>query len=83
MPIENAARAAYRLHRPREAIQLYDQLLRLAPGRLDLWKTAGAIYLYELDDKLEALRCFRRALRLESDPGERVKLEALVRELGG
>jgi len=83
VPLENAARAAYRLHRPREAIQLYDQLLRLAPGRLDLWKTAGAIYLYELEDKMAALRCFRRALSLESDPGERAKLEALVRELGG
>jgi arylsulfatase A-like enzyme/Flp pilus assembly protein TadD len=83
VPLENAARAAYRLHRLREAIQLYDQLLRLAPGRLDLWKTAGAIYLYELEDKAEALRCFRRALSMESDPGERARLETLVRELGG
>ncbi len=82
-PLENAARAAYRLHRPREASQLYDQLLRLAPERLDLWKTAGAIFLYELSDQGEALRCFRRALSLEHDPGERTKLEALVRNLGG
>jgi len=46
-------------------------------------RLTGAIYLYELEDKMAALRCFRRALSLESDPGERAKLEALVRELGG
>jgi choline-sulfatase len=83
LPLENGARAAYQLHRPREAVELYDQLLRLAPSRLDLWKTAGAIYLYDLDDKAAALRCFRQALAIETDAAERAKLEALVRELGG
>ncbi len=83
IPLENGARAAYQLHRPREAVELYDQLLRLAPSRLDLWKTAGAIYLYDLDDKTAALRCFRQALALETDAAERAKLEGLVRELGG
>ncbi len=83
IPLENGARAAYQLHRPREAVELYDRLLRLAPSRLDLWKTAGAIYLYDLDDKAAALRCFRHALALETDAAERAKLESLVRELGG
>ncbi|HEV7786359.1 MAG TPA: sulfatase-like hydrolase/transferase [Thermoanaerobaculia bacterium] len=83
VPIENAARTAYDLKRFKESAQLYEQLLRIAANRADLWKTTGAIYLYELDDKEAALRCFRRALNLESDPGERGRLEGLVRELGG
>ena len=83
VPLENAARTAYDLHRFRESAQLYEQLLRIAANRVDLWKTTGAIYLYELDDKEAALRCFRRALNLESDPGERGRLESLVKELDG
>jgi len=83
VPIENAARTAYDLKRFRESAQLYEQLLRIAANRADLWKTTGAIYLYELDDKEDALRCFRRALNLESDPGERGRLESLVKELDG
>ncbi|HSF39997.1 MAG TPA: sulfatase-like hydrolase/transferase [Thermoanaerobaculia bacterium] len=83
VPLEGAARAAYQLGRQREAAQLYEQLLRLQPGRLDLWKTAGAIYYYELQDHPAALRCFRRALSLEPDPAERGKLEELIRELQG
>jgi len=81
IPLENAARAAYRLGRHREAAQLYEQLLRLQPGRGDLWKTAGALYLYELDDDADALRCLRRALALESDPAERQKIEELLGEI--
>lgn len=83
VPLEGAARAAYQLGRHREAAQLYEQLLRLQPGRLDLWKTAGAIYYYELQDHPGALRCFRRALSLEPDPAERARLEELIRELQG
>jgi choline-sulfatase len=83
VPLENAARTAYDLKRFRDAALLYEQLLRLAPGRPDLWKTEGAIYLYELEDRDGALRCFRRALLLETDAGEKAKLEGLVRELGG
>ncbi|HTG33694.1 MAG TPA: sulfatase-like hydrolase/transferase [Thermoanaerobaculia bacterium] len=83
VPLENAARAAYDLKRVRDASQIYEQLLRLAPNRADLWKTEGAIYLYDLEDRPAALRCFRRALLLESDAGERAKLDALVKELGG
>jgi arylsulfatase A-like enzyme/Flp pilus assembly protein TadD len=82
VPLENAARAAYDLHRFRDSAQLYETLLRLAPNRADLWKTTGAIYLYELDDKDAALRCFRRALNLETNPAERSRLESLVKELG-
>jgi choline-sulfatase len=83
VPLENAARTAYDLKRVRDASQIYEQLLRLAPNRSDLWKTEGAIYLYDLEDRPAALRCFRRALLLESDAGERAKLDALVKELGG
>jgi arylsulfatase A-like enzyme/tetratricopeptide (TPR) repeat protein len=83
VPLENAARTAYDLKRFRDASLIYEQLLRIAPNRADLWKTEGAIYLYELEDRAAALRCFRRALLLESDAGERVKLDALVKELGG
>ncbi len=83
VPLENAARTAFDLKRFRDASLVYEQLLRLQPNRGDLWKTEGAIYLEELDDRTDALRCFRRALLLETDGGEKAKLEALVRELGG
>ena len=83
VPFENAAKATYQLGRRREAVQLYEQLLRLTPNRLDLWKTAGAIYLYDLDDSPSALRCFRYALTLEADPAERARLEDLIQDLGG
>lgn len=83
VPLEGAARAAYQLGRLQEAAELYERLLRLQPGRLDLWKTAGAIYYYELEDRPAALRCFRRALSLEPDPAERAKLAELLRELEG
>jgi len=82
-PLENAAKAAYQLGRQREAAQFYEQLLRLAPSRLDVWKTVGAIYLYDLEDRPAALRCFRQALTLEVNPAERAKLEELVQEIGG
>jgi choline-sulfatase len=81
VPLENAARAAYQLNHFRDAAQLYEQLLRLAAGRGDLWKTVGAVYLFQLNDRPNALRAFREALRLEVDGSERVKLEQVVREL--
>jgi tetratricopeptide (TPR) repeat protein len=81
--LDNAGQLAYRLGQAREAVQLYERLLQIQPNRLDIWKTSGAIYLYELEDGDNALRCFRRALTLEVDPGERGKLEAMIRELGG
>jgi arylsulfatase A-like enzyme/Tfp pilus assembly protein PilF len=83
VPLENAAKAAYETGAQREAAGYYEALLRLSPGRRDLWKTLGALYLYELDDPEQALPAFRHALTLETDPDERAKLEALVRELGG
>lgn len=83
IPLENAARSAYRLGRFRESAQLYEQLLRINSSRGDLWKTLGAIYLYDLGDEANALPAFRRALLLEGSAEERAKLEALVRELGG
>ena len=82
-PVENAARAAYQSGAKKEAASFYESLLRLAPNRLDVWKTLGALYLYELEDEPRALQAFRRALLLEQNPGEREKLESLVRELGG
>jgi arylsulfatase A-like enzyme/Flp pilus assembly protein TadD len=77
---ENGARAAYSLGRTREAAETYAQILRVAPERGDLWKTLGAIYRYELGERQEAERCFRRALALEVDPQERARLEAALRE---
>ena len=81
IPLENAARAAYRLGQHREAVQLYEQLLRIQPSRADVWKTAGALYLYELKDNADALRCFRRALTLETDPAEKQKIEQVIKEV--
>lgn len=81
--LDNAAQLAYRLGQPREAVQLYERLLQIQPNRLDVWKAAGALYLFDLDDKDNALRAFRRALTLEIDPAERGKLEAMIKELGG
>jgi choline-sulfatase len=76
--LENAARAAFHLGRPREAAQTYETALRLAPERGDLWKTLGSLYLEVLGDPAAAERCFRRALTLERDPVERAKLEAIL-----
>jgi arylsulfatase A-like enzyme/Flp pilus assembly protein TadD len=81
VPLENAARAAYRMGRLRESVQFYEQLLRIQPGRSDLWKTTGALYFYELKDKDDAERCFRRALTLETDPAERERIEQALEEI--
>ncbi|HEX4952787.1 MAG TPA: sulfatase-like hydrolase/transferase [Thermoanaerobaculia bacterium] len=81
VPLENAARAAYQLGRKRESAQLYEELLRLAEERVDLWKTLGALYLYELGEPERAASAFRRAFAKESDPAERAKLQALLAEL--
>ncbi len=81
VPLENAARAAYQLGRKRESAQLYEQLLRFAEERVDLWKTLGALYLYELDEPERAANAFRRALVKEPDPAERAKLNELLGEL--
>lgn len=81
VPLENAARAAFQLGQARAAAQLYEQLLRLTPSRGDLWKTLGAIRLETLEDKPAALAAFRQALALETEAGERTKLQALIDEL--
>ena len=83
LPLANAAHAAYELGQKQAAVQMYEQLLRLAPDRLADWKTLGAIYLYDLEDAPRATEAFRRALALEADPQERAKLTALLSELGG
>jgi len=79
--LENAARAAYQSQRYTESAQLYEQLLRLSPDKSGYWKTLGALYLFQLNDRSNSLRAFRGALRLESDPEERAKLEEIIREL--
>ena len=81
--IEDAARAAFHLGRDREAVILYETLLRLRPGDVATWKTLGAIYIQRLDDPAQASRCFREALRLSRDPAEREELARAVAELGG
>ncbi|MFH1176721.1 MAG: sulfatase-like hydrolase/transferase [Acidobacteriota bacterium] len=78
VPLENLARAVYLQARYREAAVQYEQLARLQPERPDVWKTLGAVYLYKLDSKGEALRCFRSALRVEPDAAERANLEELI-----
>jgi hypothetical protein len=45
-----------------------------------VWKTLGALRAVQLD-KPGALRAFQEALRLEKDPGERAKLEAMLGDL--
>ena len=81
--LENLARAVYHREGYRESAVLFEQLARLQPDRAEVWKTLGAIYLYKLDDRAGALRCFRNALRLEPDAGERATLAELVQSLGG
>jgi arylsulfatase A-like enzyme/Flp pilus assembly protein TadD len=79
--LEDAARAAYQLGTFRDAAALYESLARLTPARADVWKTLGAIYLYQLQARGDAERCFRRALAGESDPAEREELERLISDL--
>ncbi len=80
-PLEDAGHAAFQLGKFVEAVRLYEEALRRAPDRGDLWKTLGAVYLVQLDDGAEALRAFRAALALETDPGERTRLEEVIEEL--
>jgi arylsulfatase A-like enzyme/Flp pilus assembly protein TadD len=80
--LDNAARTAFHLDRPRDAAIHYETALRLRPDDGPMWRTLGAIYLERLDDPEQAERCFRQALRLTSDPWERAALEAVLRELG-
>lgn len=81
--LQNAAQAAYLLGRAAEASELYLELLRRLPERGDLWKALGAIYLEGGSNRQGARSAFERALALENDPGERAKLLAVLRELGG
>lgn len=77
LALENAGRAAFALGRARESALIYESLARLQPARGDVWKTLTALYL-ELDDAAAVDRTAREALRLERDPEERARLEALV-----
>ena len=60
-----------------EAALAYETLARLTPARADVWKTLVALYL-ETGAVAEVERCAREALRLESDPADRARLEELL-----
>jgi len=76
--VENAAHAAYASGDDAEAVRLYRRLAALRPRDPRPWKTAGAILLDRLEDPSAAREAFRRALEVESDPGERRELERIV-----
>ncbi len=80
LALENAARAAYRLKRYSESAQLYERLAVLTPTSA-VWRTLGAIYLSELGDRANSLRCFREALRVELDPAVREQIKKIIQEL--
>ncbi len=77
LALENAARALFALGRLQEAALAYETLARLTPDRADVWKTLVALYL-ETGAVAEVERCARQALRLESDPADRARLEELL-----
>jgi choline-sulfatase len=77
LALENAARALFALGRLQEAAVAYETLARLTPDRADVWKTLVALYL-EMGSIAEVERCARQALRLESDPADRARLEELL-----
>jgi choline-sulfatase len=79
--LEDAALAAFQLGRFRDAALHYESLLRLKPRDVGTWKTLGAIYWQKLYDGAQAKRCFREALRLSQDAGERTELGAALTEL--
>ncbi len=81
--IDNAAHAAFDLGQFHESAYLYEQLLRLAPNRIDGWKVLGTLYAERLKEPTNAVRCFRRALLLETDNAEKAKLESLIKEIDG
>ncbi len=76
--LDNAAKAALLLERPREAAARYERLAELVPGNADLWTMLGRLYLERLGDRAAAERCLRRALALEKDPAKRARLEAVL-----
>ena len=80
LALENAARAAYRLQQYADSAALYERLAVLDPTS-QTWRTLGAIYLSDLGDRANSLRCFREALRLEIDPAIREQIREIVVEL--
>ena len=77
LALENAARALFALGRLQEAALSYETLARLQPNRADVWKTLVALYL-ETGAVAEVERCARQALRVETVPEDRARLEELL-----
>jgi len=63
-PIFEQAKAAEREGRQQEALEYYDQVLRLAPGIAEVWANKGLL-LHDLNRHPEALRAFLEATRLK------------------
>jgi len=80
-PLEMAAGIRLARHDYNEAARWLERCVALQPSRLDLWKVLGQVYLDRLKQPEQALRCFRTALRLETDPRGRQELQALVARL--
>ena len=77
LALENAARALFALGRLQEAALAYETLARLQPDRADVWKTLVALHL-EAGALQDVERCARQALRVETSPADRARLEELL-----
>ena len=81
VPLGNAARAATLLGRMTEAAELYEEMLRLAPGRPEIWATLGGIYGQHLAQPERARQCFERARELAPTPEFRARVEEALSRL--
>lgn len=77
LALENTARALFALGRAQEAAHAYETLARLQPDRSDVWKTLVALHL-EAGALQDVERCARQALRVETSPADRARLEELL-----
>lgn len=63
------ALAAYKAGKYKQAILLYESLIREKPGNATLWRNAAMCYFND-GQRGEARRCFQKALRLKPDSTE-------------
>ena len=64
-----------------QALDIYQQIVRLAPNEIDAWQWIGQIYRSFLDDPQAALVAYQKAYELESDVGILAEIKTLKDEI--
>ena len=64
-----------------QALDVYQQIVKLNPSEIDAWQWVGQIYRSFLDDPKAALEAYQKAYELESDVGILAEIETLKDEI--